>query len=261
MNTDAFFTTGKQHNVCQDYAQAAENKVALSDGCSSSPHTDFGARFLCRLSLQYGMSEGATRARALLEPLGLPVEALDATLILAQLRDTVPSVLVFTYGDGVVVGRRRDGTHLIFNRSFPSGAPLYPNYELDPARRDRYVQEFGTEEVLTEHDGPRVSEKKTTLLEEGGWRCPFASAEFYASIFDLVLIFSDGVLSFRKPAKNGLTEPVPMTEVVAEMLNIKGFAGEFVTRRAKRFLKDAAAKGWHHDDDFSVAGIYLGDAP
>jgi hypothetical protein len=50
-------------------------------------------------------------------------------------------------------------------------------------------------------------------------------------------------------------------DVVAEMLAIKGFAGEFVTRRAKRFLKDTVAKGWHHDDDFAVAGIFLGDHP
>ena len=49
--------------------------------------------------------------------------------------------------------------------------------------------------------------------------------------------------------------------VVDEMLALKGYAGVFLQRRVTRFLKDAQARGWHHDDDFAVAGIYLGADP
>ena len=53
MNADAYFTIGKEHVqkdpfVCQDYAAVVgPGRVVLSDGCSSSRHTDFGARLLC----------------------------------------------------------------------------------------------------------------------------------------------------------------------------------------------------------------------
>ena len=51
-HADAAFTIGKTHAVCQDYALAQNasdtsplRATWLSDGCSSSPHTDIGARF------------------------------------------------------------------------------------------------------------------------------------------------------------------------------------------------------------------------
>ena len=81
-------------------------------------------------------------------------------------------------------------------------------------------------------------------------------------MFDLVLVLSDGASSFHRPVGDrGATESVPVSEVAAEMLAVKNYGGEFITRRAKRFLKDAYARGWYHDDDFSVAAIYMGDTP
>jgi len=259
MNTDAFFTTGKQHNVCQDYALAQSGLILLSDGCSSSPHTDVGSRLICHMAQIHGPADGVAQARLLLEVLALPDETLDATLLSARWDPTSRSVQVTVHGDGVVVARRRDGTRLIISTSYPSGAPLYPNYDLDRSRRDRYATEFGTRQVVTSYDGDDVSEKEVVILGPEGWGSPVTSYGFNADQFDLVLLFSDGALSFRKPVgTSGMTEAVPLPVVVDEMLAIKGFVGEFLTRRAKRFLKDVAAKGWHHDDDFSVAGMYLG---
>lgn len=261
MNTDAFFTTGKQHNVCQDYALASRDVVVLSDGCSSSPHTDVGARLLCRMVLQHG-SEGLVRAQALLAPLGLPPESLDATLLMARWNPSTRSVQVFVHGDGLVVARRRDGTHLVIDTSYPSGAPLYPSYDVDLARRERYAKEFGTRRLTTTYDNGTKVETETMILGEGGWSSPVITYEFFADMFDLVLLLSDGAHTFRSPVGLlGATEAVPLATVIGEMLAIKGFAGEFITRRAKKFLKDATAKGWHHDDDFSVAALHIGEVP
>lgn len=260
MNTDAFFTTGKQHNVCQDYALASRDVVVLSDGCSSSPHTDVGARLLCRMVLQHGSAEGLVRAQALLEPLGLPPESLDATLLMARWDPSTRSVQVSVHGDGLVVARRRDGTHLVIDTSYPSGAPLYPSYDVDLARRDRYALEFGTTRRTTTYDNGTQVETEAEVLGEGGGSTTVTTYEFYADMFDLVILLSDGAHTFRRPlGMSGATEAVPLSTVIGEVLAIKGFVGEFVTRRAKKFLKNAIAKGWHHDDDFSVAAIYLGE--
>lgn len=258
MNTDAFFAIGRQHHVCQDYATAGNGVVALSDGCSSSPHTDMGARFLCRLGVLHGPYGGVRGAVDLLAPLDLPKEALDATLLLARWDAVACSVKVFLAGDGVLVGRRRTGGCTIIDSEFPSGAPFYLNYGTNDARRQGYLQEFGGRHVLTTRT-PEGESSSESVVEDP----PVVMFEFLASTFDLVLLLSDGAKTFRRPVpqSRGATEAVPLQEVVAGLLQVKGYVGEFITRRAKRFLQDAAAKGWHHDDDFSVAAIHLGEAP
>lgn len=262
MNTDTFFTMGKQHNVCQDYAIASRDMVVLSDGCSSSPHTDVGVRLLCQMVVLHGPDEGLRKASEIREMMGLPPESLDATLLLARWNSSTRSVQVSVHGDGLVVARRRDGTHLVIDTSYPSGAPLYPSYDVDPVRRERYAKEFGTRRLTTTYDNGTKVETETTVLGENGWSSPAVTHEFYADQFDLVLLLSDGVHTFRSPVGLlGVPESVPLAAVIGEMLAIKGFAGEFITRRAKKFLKDITAKGWHHDDDFSVAALHIGEVP
>lgn len=256
MNTDAFFAVGRQHHICQDYAIAGKGVAALSDGCSSSPNTDLGARFLCRLGVTKGPHAAIHAATSLLAPLDLPKESLDATLLLARWDDPAQSVKVFIAGDGVLVGRRRDGGSTVIVSEFPSGAPFYLNYGTNDARRQGYLQEFGGKHVFTVST-PESETVQESQVEEP----PVVMFEFLASTFDLVLLLSDGAKTFRRPVPQarGATEPVPLQEVVDNLLQVKGYVGEFITRRAKRFLQDATARGWHHDDDFSVAAIHLGD--
>lgn len=251
MNTDAFFAIGATHVVCQDYATAGEGFVVLSDGCSSSAHTDFGARLLCRTAVLHGLDGAVAAAAPLLECLGLPTEALDATLLFARAEEG--GVRVFVAGDGVVVARRRDGgEHYVFVSSFPSGAPFYLSYKLSPSRTARYLTEFGGEQVVG-NSALRIAERHTAP--------PIVEVWLAAEEYDLVLLMSDGALSFRRPAVGGGSTAVPLDEVIAGMLALKGMAGQFMTRRAKRFLRDTTALGWYHDDDFSVAALHIGDTP
>ena len=67
-----------------------------------------------------------------------------------------------------------------------------------------------------------------------------------------VFLFSDGLQTFRD-ADNNL---VPVADVLEQLLAIKSTRGEFLKRRCKKFFgKFCRDNGWHHDDDFSVAGI------
>lgn len=258
MNADAHFAIGKTHTVCQDYAIGIGSPcmAVLSDGCSTSSHTDYGARILSRLAVLHGVQEAVAHAVQVIEPLALPTSCLNATLMLAKWNEVMRSVRVEVAGDGVVVARRRDGSPpTIITSDFPSGAPRYPSYDLDPAMRAQYAHEFGGKHHVTTFTETGAITQVNDIEDAPLVPLRF---EFLSSMFDLVLVLSDGALSFRRPALGGGTEAVPISEVAEEMLKVKTYEGQFLTRRATRFLKDAAARGWHHDDDFSVAGIYLG---
>lgn len=270
MNADVFFAIGRTHEVCQDYATVYRgDRVALSDGCSQSQHTDFGARLLCRVATVWDDPVTAVKlTQPHLAPFHLPVECLDATLLTAGPSEDGKGVSVSVCGDGVVVGRKRGGGYTLILSEYPSGAPRYASYDLDPKRRARYLQEFGNVRGLetqannvhrvTVMEGVEVVSATDIPIEDAeavplGWF-------FDAAEYDMVALLSDGAQSFHRPTgENGLTAPVPLEAVVREVLAVKGFAGQFITRRARRFLKEAAAKGWTHDDDFSVAAIYTGE--
>lgn len=260
MNSDAFFAIGSGHVVCQDYAATVSAEhVVLSDGCSRSPHTDFGARLLCRFAANHWPPLAPFLAEPLVDSLGLCRRCLDATILTAKVKSD--SIEVLVAGDGVVVGRaRQDKALSVWEYRFAQGAPRYPSYDLSPERRARYCQEFPRNNLLVESwiNGQGA-------LEEGESPQPSEACDperlvFPLATYDLVLVFSDGISSFVQKTENGPV-PVPLLDVVQEMLDIKGFAGEFLQRRARRFLQTAAAQGRHHTDDFSVAGIYVGDPP
>lgn len=261
MNSDVFFVMGRTHTVCQDYAAVGPNhSITLSDGCSSSKHTDFGARLLCRLAMTLDPVTAVKMAQSHLSAFHLPVECLDATILTAWLATDGLEVEALITGDGAVVGRKRSGGYTLFLTEYPSGAPRYASYDLDPRRRARYVQEFAGVRRITCIEGGvvvAIDEERIEDVEVQPFTTSFAVAKY-----DMVFLLSDGAQSFHRPVgSNGATESVPYREVVEEMLAVKGFAGEFITRRARAFLKKATSKGWLHDDDFSVAAMYLGETP
>lgn len=120
MSTDKFFTIGKTHNVCQDYALSGEHNgisyAIVSDGCSSSPDTDFGARFLaksCEQQILRGHNFNGERiiyeASGIARQIGLPETCLDATLICA-IKDNNDAIKIYMHGDGVILGKYCDGS-------------------------------------------------------------------------------------------------------------------------------------------------------
>jgi hypothetical protein len=259
MNSDVYFAMGQTHRVCQDYATVcADGHVALADGCSTSKHTDIGARLLCRLASTRGPGEAVREAHAHLSAFRLPTSCLDATILTAGPTKDGLDIEAFMTGDGIIVGRKRGGGYTLFLSEFPSGAPRYASYDLDPARRTQYLVEFGGVHRVT-----RIDDGITVAVDEHEIEdadvSPFTTS-FAVLDYDVVLLLSDGAMSFHRPgATSDLREHVPCTEIVKEMLNIKSFVGDFIVRRCRFFFKEAAKRGWVHDDDFSVAAIYIGD--
>jgi len=287
MNADFFFSIGKTHEVCQDYAKSGTLErcgtyAIVSDGCSSSPDTDFGARFMTMAAIHYRSVYGETcggvpfssrtfdpawiawRASEMVRP-PLSSQCLDATLL--GIFEEPEGVVVAVAGDGTVIARRRDQGLEIKDFDF-LGAPGYPSYLRNPARLEAYYKEGYGQRIVTSYPGdsdlnpvprtdiywfsPDFPEKKQYNIFDG----PCALLYFPKDKYEMVMVVSDGAHSFQDAAT---LNPIPLLEVLDNLVGIKSYTGQFVTRRCKAFEKFCAKQGWHHNDDLGVAAVYLGD--
>lgn len=265
LNSDAFFIRGP-HHPCQDYAIAArldldDRQLAcavLADGCSSSPHSDVGARILsfamlkafrtrsfwkneahsCSFDaaeLQTTVVAAADEAR---RTIGIPLQCLDATLM--GLACDGERLCVVAWGDGVIC--LPDG---VVELECTSGAPFYLSYLLNDERRSQYSIEFDGD-LLVRTDG-------------GVKKRPADSSPSYFSVLDVdvpeftATVFSDGAAAFRDEE----SEPVPTAEIVAELTGFKNFRGRYVERRMRKGLKTLERAGQRPFDDLSCASLRI----
>lgn len=282
MSADFFFKMGATHSVCQDYAVAGETAdgvryAVVSDGCSGgavpgvpgSPFTDFGARFLVKAAERraIGIAGGFWPAKSILADaqaaarvLSLPASALDATLIAAAVQGD-GQVQVFQCGDGVVIYRERSGRIRYCSPEFAGNQPFYLSYQRDQALLQRYCE-------LTQEATVTCGMRIQLPGAEPCWTRSASSVSveqlktdwsvFDPADVDLILLCSDGILSFQRTGG----ESVPVEEVIDQLLAIKSYQGQFVGRRCHNFFgKFCQENDWTHADDVAIAGIYLGETP
>ncbi len=143
--------------------------------------------------------------------------------------------------------------------SFGENAPYYLSYLLDTRMHQLFHQIAKTATTTRNAFTPGLGwgTPETSIRELAEYRI-CQSAYFPAIEHDVVLIMSDGAESFFD--KSG--ETVPLESVHEQLFALKNLSGEFVTRRCNAFLhRFCAEHGWKHADDFSVAGIHLGEVP
>lgn len=269
MNSDSVYIIGKSHQNCQDYTGQGEGFVLLSDGCSSSPHTDIGARLLVHSAVKLLKENRAVtkqfplqvveEAAKLNRQLALPPEALDATF-LAAIADG-NELKLFAAGDGHLVIGWDSGEVSHLKLDYPAGFPYYLNYTLDECRLQAFRQKNQKREeecrtFLPEEEEYRecTPEKRLSLEGESG----YLALELPKVRF--VALFSDGIDSFYslKQTESGKqTIRESSYDLLPELLAIKQPAGEFVKRRVKRFMTNMEKRGIYHFDDFSYAALML----
>ena len=288
MHADCAFYTGKTHAVCQDYARIGDRDglpfVAISDGCSGSIDTDIGSRLLAisasnllrvktyALEDRGGISEFPTRvaetARVLVSAIGLDQQCLDSTLIIAAVQSDngVKKVNCRMYGDGAIIAKKKNGGISLYTGDFTTGVPYYLSYLLNEQRLEAWwnlaTAEGGLEKIVRRsvfhHDGNQfVNQNNQTdffLAEDMSFRISFVKDNY-----DWVCIASDGIHTFVEKTPEHAFNPIPTPEVVNQMFAFKNYTGLFVQRRIGRYMRDAVKTNIQHDDDFAVAGIYLGD--
>jgi hypothetical protein len=265
MRADAWYTTGRDHLVAQDYALASADCPAdgaarawaiVCDGCSARPHSDLGARAVAhaaRLELQRGVAPSpvavAQRAAAALATLGLGPECLDTTCL--SVRATDDTLVVDPCGDGLVARVTDDGRVQAWWIEYPAGTPAYLSYHHDPARARAWHDPGGDAWIVRHRDD--APHPWRTIAEGRGfvpaWSIPIAGTRF-------VLLSSDGIAAVTAEDR-----PVPPEDVLAELVRMGPAGGRCLTRRARRLVSRLAdARGWRMHDDLGVAAVFA-DVP
>ena len=268
MHADAHFLKGRSHRICEDYALAGSIDdrpfVVVCDGCSSSPHTDFGARIMAHsfkdvlntlrvVSIDSLPELAVAQAYVRAKSLGLDITSLDCTLLAAWLEGDYLHVV--QTGDGGIVYKYKDDTLRVEHLEFESGAPHYLSYSLDFNRSKQYFDEYGTDAAVVTQQ----------VAADGGRHTPRARAPYNFKSVGLccsvphdqlaaVGIFSDGLSTF-KDRKTFSTENAD--QVIHKLMSFKTTKGTFVQRRMKRVMGDYVKDGIEPEDDISLAVIHV----
>lgn len=257
MHSDCYFTTGSSHSICQDYALTRDEYVIISDGCSSSPNTDFGSRLLVHSldqvfryhdDIDNATDRAIAMADAYARGIGLPANCLDATLFYIKHEDDF--LYVGFYGDGAIVTKENNGLIKITTIEYESGAPFYLSYQLDRHRKNGYLAEFGNTRKVKNYTITKKGELlgPHELFRDGNsWAWPTRDV-------DVMAVMSDGIYSFIRTSTQ---EKIPFTDVIKSLMSFKLMKGLFVERRTRRFLKNCRKNGINHYDDISVAAIHM----
>lgn len=271
---DAYYTIGKMHLFCQDYASRGIERfpyVILADGCSAAPDSDLGARLLTlvarRLMRQFARTAAAEtqeanryerlgrriarRAARQVRDLGLDPSVLDATLLVAWCREE--TVYAHLYGDGCIAARRADGTVIAIEIEYAENAPYYLSYRLDPQRRALYLAAL---------DDPATAQRIHSWDEAGVTirREPFDTPimfSFDLATFPRVLVATDGLHSLVNLVTQ---ERLDSLAVARELLDFHDFVGAFVQRRVGEALAKYRRQGVLNIDDIGVGAFVDLDA-
>lgn len=264
MSIDFYIHKGNSHPICQDYALVGEDWGVLSDGCSSSPHTEFGAQLLChafkgcqeeKIELPRNVSIGVQawcKAFDALKILHSEKTCLDATLL--WLKTNPDGIWTNIVGDGMSFARNRHShAWIIYYFHHPREAPKYLNYLLSPEREAQYYETYGNEYIKDTLIIPSLNsmdipyKRKTTFVNYGFQ--PF-SFFFDKENYDLVGIASDGLTSFLTHHQT----TVPLEEVFIQFLSpLKNTNGKFLERRGNKFFNVTTQQlDWSHYDDISL---------
>ena len=271
MGADCAFVVGKGHRVCEDYARSGKDFVVITDGCSSSPDTDVGARLLniaaCDFVYRFPdldekfHNNVLSSAWMFCRTMGLPEESIDATLLVAH-RIDMKQIRVSIWGDGYCIARKRKTKELmVYEQSYPDQFPLYLSYGINVNRYNDYLaQDHGQKELhcWTVGTDGSISDKVETssfLSKPKGEFC------FPNEVFDLVVILSDGINSFFKikaTETSKTNEPISANDVIKKLLAFKNLNGAFVQRRLNGFFSDVNKCEWQHSDDVSLGAVFVG---
>ncbi len=267
-NLDCFFSMAKQHVVCQDYALSGmlpHPFAILCDGCSSSKHSDVGARILAMsakkfLAAHYSKADTSLpsyreaglaiirTARAAAELLELERSCLDATLLLAF--PVEGEIQVYVYGDGYIAAVDNSGELSYARISFRENMPYYLSYWTDEKRHSLYLRHNHLgRDVLVQDRFTGAEQESGTLQYDAPLGFVFSQQDY-----SLVALLSDGLASLSSIAENRM---IPEREVLEQLMAYKTTKGDFVQRRTKRLIKNYTKQDIYPTDDLSVAAMLL----
>lgn len=231
---DSFLKIGSSHSICEDYCLVKQDVAILCDGCSSSKHTDVGARLIAHA--YYGTPNPRNilggvfgQAFGISKQLEIGKEALICTLNTMYVN--YDKIYIHMYGDGICYIKRKNLEGEIIHIDY-NNAPYY-----------YYYNHFGLREIYNKAFGeptPIINGVRGEVIKD---REPSYSICLDVSTIEYVLIFSDGICSFNKP----------YVDMLKELVQFKGLQGQFIQRRLKYLFKHEW-KEYIHSDDLGILG-------
>ena len=265
---DAYYTIGRLHLFCQDYALYGLEPVPhliLADGCSAAPDSDLGARLLAlnarrllprfaraaneleRLARHWPLGQRIVRRAARqARDLGLDHAVLDATLLIAWCDGS--TVHVHLYGDGCLAVRRADGGVATIEVEYAENAPYYLSYLLEPERWALYQEAVG--KPATAQRVHSQSDAGENIRRER-FDAP-AVFNFDLAAFPVVAVATDGLHSFVAVETGARLD---LQAVAREMLDFPNLDGAFVQHRLRETLAKYAQRRVFNVDDIGLGAF------
>lgn len=258
---DSFFTIGKTHKICQDYALVEPGILCVSDGCSSSPNTDFGSRILVRCAMESFVANGKIVNDAVIEKcfeccqiLNLPMASIDATLLFCNMN--VNGFNVTAIGDGTIVARKKDKTVVIKTINYKGNAPLYLSYFFNDGRKKARTEMFDCTKtiktIIIKPGLPTVESEEISVND-------IELLQFSTDEYEMITLMTDGIDSFAKESLTQTTktvEPYKSITLIENLIDYKNYNGQFVQRRCQKYLKECQDQKIMNNDDFTIATIF-----
>jgi hypothetical protein len=243
----------KSNHPCQDYVYAfhKDNEVIvkLSDGCSSSPDTDIGARIAVHNRYE---------AQALCDLLRQPYKCLDVTLLTLEVSrhhelDQV-RIKFECVGDGFFAMKLKGEDPYLTKVEFIANTPYYISHSILPSYaaalhdlRDEHGNPKDNKRfcVSTYDNEVKYIDHELEIIYDSWWNI---------SDIEWVAIFSDGITKFKNLATDQFLDPY---EVMLEATNIQVWNGTFLNRRINKMLKKYHSQGIITEDDLSMGVIKI----
>jgi len=294
--TDRSIETGSSHLLCEDYALVGEVKpsdeyrviyACVSDGCSSAPNADLRARFLCHNFATLVKTQISTPQNAqqlwphlpglLLQNhlvytnmLGVSSDCMYATfwgIILFIPTDNTAGIdryFVCGYGDGAFIETDINGKCYVYLKEYPSGAPYYPIYHIDPKRDKAYRNKFSDKVMFKKYEiDPETGECELIYSGEDSVSTPFVWVDGVkvhpvdVPSFSSMSLFSDGVHSFQGRELADMTDLDKLTWFCKNYMTFPVQTSNFMTRNCRFMASESRRTKTVHTDDLGCASIML----
>jgi hypothetical protein len=266
INSDNIFLIGKTHKICEDYSAIFEISgipcLVISDGCSSSKNTDIGSRILTWSAKESLLSMFTARqindaydtigertirlARMTAQNLGVNKDSLDATLLVAYVKDG--KIIICIYGDGIVFLEETSGIKTCDIIQFDNNTPYYLSYWDDPLRKKSFEIQCLFRSM--KHLNKNLIDPQISISN------PATPITYSLDVvkYKNIILSTDGVHSFI--SVNAGTENIFESEWL-KIFDFKNYKGEFIKRRISKAVSEFSKAGISHSDDIGIAGFHI----
>jgi hypothetical protein len=271
MILDIFRKRSQNKLICEDYILKGKDYIILSDGCSSSKHTDFGSRILVHFAEKFLKelelvddikgyhhigNKTIVGAQIVSSLYGDSNTWLDSTLTLMFHKNGL--VHIYMYGDGFIILKDKNGVISYFEVIFNNNAPYYLNYLLNPERTENYVKEYDPDLTIicSNNDyGEGRFENSQYSIPPIDTCLPYSFPVYFKfpiDDYESILISSDGICP-------DTFKGIDFQKFLNDITTYANPVGVVLQRSCKRLFERLAKKGIVNYDDVSIGVIFNPD--